>query len=96
MRESGILALAEHIAAADSVADAARVLLQRHLSVQSGKFDRGHPKAPWLRLDRDTAYLTSQRNELRGAQHARTWRHIGRHPYRISAAGRFIQQCRIA
>ena len=96
MRESGITALSEHIAAAGTVAEAAGVLLQRHAGVQSGKFDRGQQKAPWLRFDSGTARLASQRNELPRGQHAKSWRNVARHPYRTSAAGRFIQQCRIA
>ncbi len=95
MRESGITALAENIAAAGTVADAARVLIQRHATVQSDKFDRNQPKAPWLRLEGDLARLTTQRNELLRSDHAKSWRNIGRHPYRTWAAGQFIRQCRI-
>jgi hypothetical protein len=95
LRESGITALGENIAAAGSVAAATSFLLQRHAAVQSGKFDRGQQKAPWLRADNGTARLTSQRNELTRGQHAKTWRNIARHPYRTSAAGRFIHECRI-
>jgi hypothetical protein len=97
MRESGITGLAERIAAAGTVAEAASILLQRHMAVQSGKFDRGQQKAPWLRPDgRGTARLTSQRNELPRVRHAKSWRQVVRHPYRTSAAGSFIEQCRIA
>jgi hypothetical protein len=96
MRDSGIIALAEQIPAVGTVAEAAGVLLQRHAAVQSGKFDRGLHKAPWLRLDNGTARLSSQRHELPRGQHASSWRNISRHPYRTSAAGSFIQQCRIA
>jgi hypothetical protein len=96
MRESGITALAENLAAAKTVAEAASVLLQRHTAVQSGKFDRGQQKAPWLRFDNSTARLTSQRSELQRGQHVKSWSNVARHPYRTSAAGRFIQQCRIA
>jgi hypothetical protein len=95
LHESGISALAEQVAAVGSVEQAARVLLQRHTAVQSGKFDRGQQKAPWLRHDGSTARLTSQRNELSRGKHAQSWRNIGRHPYRTAAAGHFIQQCRI-
>jgi len=95
MHESGINTLAEGIAAAGTEAEAARVLIQRHTAVQSGKFDRNQQKAPWLRLENDIARLTSQRNELLRADHAKSWRNIGRHPYRTGAAGNFIRQCRI-
>jgi hypothetical protein len=96
MRESGIIALAEQIAAAGTVTDAAGVLLRRHAAVQSGKFDRGIQKVPWLRVDNGVVRLTSQRNELQRGEHAKSWRNIGRHPYRTFAARQFIQQCRIA
>lgn len=95
MKESGITTLAQRVAAAGSVGEAASLLLQRHLEVQSGKLDRGQQKAPWLRLEKKTVRLTSQRNELPRGKHARSWRGITRHPYRTWGAGRFIQQCRI-
>ena len=95
MRESGVTALAENIATANGVPEATAVLLQRHTAVQSGKFDKGQQKAPWLRLQNGAVHLTSQRHELPRGQHAKSWRQIGRHPYRTQAAGRFINQCRI-
>jgi hypothetical protein len=95
MRESGVTGLAELVANAHTVAEAARILIQRHIAVQSGKFDRGQPKASWLRLDDGNARLASQRNELQRGQQAKSWRHVPRHPYRTWAAGRFIQQCHI-
>jgi hypothetical protein len=96
MHESGISPLAELIAAAGTAAEAAGVLLQRHAAVQSGKFDRGQQKTASLWLDNGTARISAQRNGLLRGQHATSWRNIDRHPYRTSAAGRFIQQCRIA
>jgi hypothetical protein len=95
MRESGITGLAECVATATTPSEISSLLLDRHVVVQSGKFDRGQRKAPWIRLASGTARLTSQRNELQRGRHARSWRHIARHPYRISAAAHFIQQCRI-
>jgi hypothetical protein len=96
MRESGITALFKHIGAAGTVAEAAACLLQRHAAVQSGKFDRGQQKAPWLRVDNNIVRLTSQRNELPRSSQANSWRDVVGHPYRTSGARRFIQQCRIA
>ena len=95
LHDSGITALAEGIASAGTVTEAVRVLIQRHAAVQSGKFDRNQQKAPWLRLENDVVRLTSQRNELLREDHAKSWRNIGRHPYRTGAAGNFIRQCRI-
>jgi hypothetical protein len=95
MRESGILTLGDEVSQAGSAANAAEVLLQRHAAVQAGKFDRGQQKAPWLRLSGGRARLSSQRNELTRVQQANSWRHVVRHPYRISAASQFIKQCRI-
>jgi hypothetical protein len=95
LRESGISALGASIAAATGVAEAIRVLIHRHMAVQSGKYDRGQQKAPWLRLDNGNARLTSQRNELKRSKHAKSWRGMDRHPYRTAGASRFIQECRI-
>jgi hypothetical protein len=95
MRDSGIMALSDGIARAETPAAAVALLLQRHVDVQSGKFDRGLQKAPWLRVEGGVARLTSQRNELRRSAHARSWRNILRHPYRTVSTIRFIQQCRI-
>jgi hypothetical protein len=96
MRECGILMLGDEIAAAAHVGEAASVLARRHSSVQSGKFDRGQQKSPWFRLDNDTVRLSSQRNELLRSHRVKTWKQVLRHPYRVSAAGRFIVHCRIA
>jgi hypothetical protein len=96
MRDSGILALADLIATADTVGAAARILLQRHAAVQSGKFDRGQQKSPSLWLDNGRARLSAQRHGLPKEEHVRSWRDIPRHTYRTSAAGNFVRECRIA
>ena len=96
MRDSGILALADLIATADTVGAAARILLQRHAAVQSGKFDRGQQKSPSLWLDNGKARLSAQRHGLPKEEHVRSWRDIPRHNYRTSAAGNFVRECRIA
>jgi hypothetical protein len=59
MQESGIWALADSIASSQTVAEAARVLLQRHGTVQSWKSDHGQQKTPWLRLDNGTARVSA-------------------------------------
>lgn len=95
MRDSGILALADLIATADTVGAAARILLQRHAAVQSGKFDRGQQKSPSLWLDNGKARLSAQRHGLPKEEHVRSWRDIPRHTYRTSAAGNFVRECGI-
>jgi hypothetical protein len=80
MQDSGILALADLIATADTVGAAARILLQRHAAVQSGKFDRGQQKSPSLWLDNGRARLSAQRHGLPKGEHVRSWRDIPRHP----------------
>jgi hypothetical protein len=95
MQESGIVALSRQISSAKTPAEAAKILLDRHSEVQSGKFDRGQPKGPWVRFGNGTAHATSQRYQLLREDHVKDWRDISRHPYRTSAAGQFIQQCRI-
>jgi hypothetical protein len=94
MQESGITALADDVSST-GIADAAHALLRRHFAVQSGKFDRGQPKAPWIRLTNGTAHVTSQRYQLRRESHAKDWRAISPHPYRTWAAAQFIEQCQI-
>lgn len=83
MRDSGILTLAEEIIAAAHVAEAASILSQRHVSVQSGRFDRGQQKSPWVRIDAGQVRLSSQRNELLRSQRVKTWKQTLRHPYRV-------------
>src|SRR6202011_5548841 len=66
-RDSGILALADAIAQqTDDYVEQLRTILHRHEEVQSGKFDRGERKAPWLRLPSETGtvFLTAQRYQL--------------------------------
>jgi hypothetical protein len=95
MSDSGITSLSDRISRAETPAAAAVLLLRRHQDVQSGKFDRGLQKTPWMRVEEGVARLTSQRNELRRTAHAKSWRAIVRHPYRTASTIRFIQQCRI-
>src|SRR5205085_11002205 len=51
LRESGILALADDVLRqpADPT-EVMRLVLRRHGQVQSGKFDKGLPKAAWTQL----------------------------------------------
>jgi hypothetical protein len=98
LRESGILALANDVFAqpTDS-AELMRLILRRHAQVQSGKFDKGLPKAAWTRLtdSSDRVRLTAQRHQLTASQRPEGWIDVGRHPYRTGSAFAFIQACDI-
>ena len=98
LRESGILSLADDLLheSADT-SDFMRVVLKRHGHVQSGKFDKGLPKAAWAKLTNgnDRVRLTAQRYQLPFSQRPTTWKDMGRHPYRTGSAFAFIQACNI-
>ena len=97
MRESGILALADDVLRhpADT-SEVMRLVLRRHGQVQSGKFDKGLPKAAWTRLiDGDKVQLKAQRHRLPASQRPARWMDVGRHPYRTRSALAFIQTCGI-
>jgi hypothetical protein len=97
MRESGILALADDVLRQPADAsEVMRLVLRRHGQVQSGKFDRGLPKAAWTRLtDGDKVQLKAQRHRLPASQRPAGWKDVGRHPYRTGSALGFIQACDI-
>jgi hypothetical protein len=98
LQKSGILALADEVLRepADS-SELMRVVLRRHGQVQSGKFDKGQPKAAWTQLtDRDDRVrLKAQRYQLAPSQRPARWKDVGRHPYRTGSAFAFIQACDI-
>jgi hypothetical protein len=97
-KESGILALANEVLRRETDAvELLRLIHRRHAQVQSGKFDRGMPKAAWIRMvgSADRVRLTAQRHQLAAAQRPEGWKDVGRHPYRTSSAFAFIQACDI-
>lgn len=97
-QESGILALANEVLrqATDPI-ELMRLILRRHAQVQSGKFDKGLPKAAWMRLadGGDSVRLTAQRHQLAASQRPEGWKKVSRHPYRTNSAFAFIQACDI-
>jgi hypothetical protein len=97
LRESGILALADDVLRDPADAsDVMRLVLRRHGQVQSGKFDKGLPKAAWTRLtDGDKVQLKAQRHRLPASQRPAGWKDVGRHPYRTGSALAFIHACDI-
>jgi len=97
LRESGILSLADDVLRQPTDAsEIMRLVLRRHGQVQSGKFDKGLPKAAWTRLtDNDKVRLTAQRHQLAASQRPAGWKDVGRHPYRTGSAFAFIQACEI-
>ena len=73
-----------------------RLVLRRHGQVQSGKFDKGLPKAAWTQLTGgDKVQLKAQRDRLPASQRPAGWKDVGRHPYRTGSALAFIQACAI-
>jgi hypothetical protein len=74
-----------------------RLIHRRHAQVQSGKFDKGLPKAAWTRLadGGDRVRLTAQRHQLPASQRPEGWKDVGRHPYRTGSAFSFIRACDI-
>ncbi len=98
LRESGILSLADDVLSTRPAdpSEVMRLVLQRHGQVQSGKFDKGSPKAAWTRLtDGDKVQLKAQRHRLPASQRPAGWKDVGRHPYRTGSALAFIQACKI-
>ena len=97
-QESGILALAKEVLCqtTDDV-ELMRIILRRHAQVQSGKFDKGLPKAAWIRPadGGDRVRLTAQRHQLPASQRPKGWKDVGRHPYRTNSAFAFILACDI-
>ena len=99
LRESGILALADDVLRLPTDAtEPMRIVLGRHAQVQSGKFDKGLPKAAWTRLTEggDRVRLTAQRHQLAASQRPADWTKVGRHPYRTGSAFAFNQACNIS
>lgn len=95
--EGGMLGFAE---AARDVRDATGLLvlvLDRHRDVQQGKFDRGEPKAPWVRRNQanGSIRLTAQRHQLPRSGRYDGWEQIPWHPYRTNGALRFVRACGI-
>jgi hypothetical protein len=98
LQESGILALVDEVICAPAdISDLMRVVLRRHRQVQSGKFDKGLPKAAWVRTadGNDRVRLTAQRYQLSAAQRPARWKDVVRHPYRTGSAFAFIRACNI-
>ncbi len=97
LNESGILALVSEVLQEPDVLAVLRRVLRRHDHVQSGKFDKGLPKAPWLRLANgsDSVRLTAQRHQLPSGKCPARWTDEGRHPYRTAGAFNFIEHCEI-
>ncbi len=95
LRESGVLALAQETKDSRDAVAMMRIILRRHGQVQSGKFDRGMPKAPWMRLsdDWESVQLTAQRYELSSSRRPKHWTDVVRHPYRTTSAYAFIEAC---
>jgi hypothetical protein len=95
--ETGVLSFAD---SSKSISDGTAVLdavLDRHRDVQQGKFDRGQPKAPWVRRDaiNGTARLTAQRHQLPRSGRYDGWEQVPRHPFRTYGARRFVKACGI-
>jgi hypothetical protein len=99
LQESGIMALAHEVLRepADNL-ELIRVVLRRHGQVQSGKFDKGLPKVPWVRTagGADRIRLTAQRYQLSASQRPAGWNEVARHPYRTGSAFAFIRACNIS
>jgi hypothetical protein len=99
LQESGILALADDLLREPAdTSELMRVVLRRHGQIQSGKFDKGVRKAPWVRLadGDDRVRLTAQRYQLPPSERPAGWKEVGRHPYRTESAFAFIQACNIS
>jgi hypothetical protein len=99
LQESGIVALADEVLRepADNL-QLIRVVLRRHGHVQSGKFDKGLPKAAWVRTadGGDRIRLTAQRYQLSARARPTGWKKVARHPYRTESAFAFIRACNIS
>lgn len=97
LRESAILSLADEVLLQKpDHSEIMRLVIRRHVQVQSGKLDKGLPKAAWTRLtDNDKIRLTAQRHQLAASQRPAGWKDVGRHPYRTGSAFAFTQACGI-
>jgi hypothetical protein len=95
--QAGVLAFAEAARGAPDAADLLVLVLDRHRDVQQGKFDRGEPKAPWVRRDQanGSVRLTAQRHQLPRSGRYEGWEQIPWHPYRTYGARRFVRACGI-
>jgi hypothetical protein len=97
-RDSGVASLADDVSQPSADAPSIlRTLLKRHHQVQSGKFDKGVPKAAWVAMAdaHDRVRLPAQRYQLLPSQRRERWIDEPRHPYRTAGAFRFIDACRI-
>jgi hypothetical protein len=97
LRDSGLMELTGSTGTA-SLPEFLPLLVRRHQQVQAGKFDRGQPKGPWLRLSPDGSrvLLTAQRFQLQRRDRPRVWTDVARHPYRTRSAQAFVAACPIA
>lgn len=77
-------------------ADVLRAVLERHQTVQSGKFDGTLTKSPFLQLRADQLQLTAQRHGVQPTDLQASWQKVPWHSYRTAGAFRFIEQCRIS
>ena len=95
--EAGILGLADAARGAPDPAGLLSLALDRHRDVQQGKFDRGEPKAPWVRRNQanSSVRLTAQRHQLPRSGRYDGWEQVPWHPYRTFGARRFVKACRI-
>jgi hypothetical protein len=94
LMDAGIRALLPAIDAADSAVDIVSLVLDRHRDVQQGKFDKGLPKASWVRRDsaEGKVRLTAQRFQIPVSDRCGSWEQVPWHPYRTFGALRFIRQ----
>ncbi|MCA1565745.1 MAG: hypothetical protein LC803_08935 [Acidobacteria bacterium] len=95
LMDTGIAALLTKIKATPSAPDLLSLVLDRHLDVQQGKFDKGGRKAPWVKREtsEDRVHLTALRHRLIVSDRKSSWDDVPRHPYRTFGALRFIEQC---
>src|SRR5262249_9494682 len=95
--EAGVLALADAARGGLDVGGLLVLVLDRHRDVQQGKFDRGEPKAAWVRRDpgNGSVRLTAQRHQLPRSGRYEGWGQIPWHPYRTYGARRFVKACGI-
>ena len=96
-RDSGILSLADDLLARQSdCSGMIRTIISRHEQVQSGKYDKDSPKAPWIKLtENNKVQLNAQRHQLAASSRRENWEDISRHPYRTHSALSFINACGI-
>lgn len=97
LQGSGVLQLVHDVIRhANDASELLRLVVRRHTHVQSGKFDKGLPKAAWTRLDgNDSIRLTAQRHQLTKSHRPEHWKDVSRHPYRTHSAYSFIRASNI-